>query len=80
MGIQPMTIRDANAANRCADAFAGRGKLFRSVAAFATLVLLLCAPMLRAQGTTPVLGTGPATASRSPSTPTTRPARLTTSC
>ena len=57
MGIQPMTIRDANAANRCADAFAGRGKLFPSVAAFATLVFLLCTPMLRAQGTTPVLGT-----------------------
>jgi hypothetical protein len=49
MGRRPATIRDANAAKACADAVAGRLKLFQSAAAFAILLLLVCAPMLRAQ-------------------------------
>ena len=57
MGRRPATIRDANAAKACADAVARRHEFLQSVAAFAILLLLLCAPMLRAQSTTPVLGT-----------------------
>lgn len=49
MGSRPATIRDANAAKACADAFARRHSFFQSVAAFAILQLLVCAPMLRAQ-------------------------------
>ena len=54
MGRRPATIRDANAAKACADAVARRCGAFRSVSLFAVLLLLFCAPMLRAQA---ILGT-----------------------
>jgi hypothetical protein len=54
MGRRQATIRDANAANACTDAVARRCGAFRSVCLFAVFLLLLCAPILRAQV---VLGT-----------------------
>lgn len=51
MGRRPATIRDANAANRCADTVARRCGAFRPVSLFAVLLLLLCASILRPQAT-----------------------------
>jgi hypothetical protein len=56
MGRRPATIRDANAAKACADAVALRHTLFQSVAAFAILLLLVCAPTLRAQTLGTIIG------------------------
>jgi hypothetical protein len=51
MGRRPATIRDANAAKACADSVVPRRMAGRSIPVFAVLLLLVCAPILRAQAT-----------------------------
>jgi hypothetical protein len=58
MGTRPTTIRYAITAKACADEF-GERKLLRYVSAFAVALLLLCAPLLRAQAGVITTAAGP---------------------
>ena len=59
MDRRPATMRDANAAKGCATAAARRRRVFRSASVSAILLLLLCAPILRAQAGVITTAAGP---------------------
>ncbi len=59
MGRRPATIRDAISANPCVDEVAQRRDVIRSFCGFAIALLLLCAPLLRAQAGVITTAAGP---------------------